>query len=149
VNRPRDIGTKAESAVVRAAQTRGFPWADRKALHGRNDSADVALCPGVVIEVKGGDAARHASDLDIERWLVETALERQNANAAVGFLVVQRSAVGYLNAHRWHSYWRLGWIGDLGPHVPLYAETNALPIRCSLADSFLMLRAAGYGTPLD
>lgn len=148
MNRSKSRGTYAETAVVRAARTRGFPWADRSALHGRLDIGDVNLCPGVILEVKGGDMARHASDLDIERWLHETAIERKNANAAVGLLVVQRQHVGAVNAHRWHVWARLEWIAELGPHMPLDVGSRLVPVRVTLADALLILRAAGYGEPI-
>lgn len=147
VNRPRNIGTAAESAVVRIARANGFPWADRTALHGRLDVGDVILGPGVMVEVKGGDAARTATDRDIERWLDETARERDNGNRIVGFLVVQRPHVGVGNAARWWAYWRLGWIADLDDRQWLFARQ--MPVRCLLGEALTMLRAAGYGDPLD
>ena len=99
-----------------AARRLGFPNADRLTLAGRLDRGDVGLCPGVVLEVKGGDAARIASDGDIGRWLDETERERVNAHAAHAFLVVQRGHVGAINAHRWWAWWRLSWLATLGPH---------------------------------
>lgn len=146
-NRPRAIGTAAETAVVRAARANGFPWADRTALHGRLDVGDVVLGPGVIVEVKGGEAARHATDRDVEHWLDEVAVERTNARAAVAFLVVQRANVGLVNASRWWAYWRLGWIADLDARQWLYARD--MPVRCLLGEALTMLRAAGYGDPLD
>jgi hypothetical protein len=147
VNRPRAIGTYAETAVARTAQTNGFPNADRFALHGSRDIGDVGLCPGVIVEVKGGHAAHHATDLDVQNWLDETARERDNANAAVGFLVVQREHVGAPNAHRWWAYWRLGWIADLSYSQAFGARH--LVVRTTLGGSLDLLRAAGYGDPLD
>jgi len=147
MNKPRAIGTYAETAVVRVARSCGFPWADRFALHGRRDVGDVTLCPGLIVEVKGGEMAKHATDLDIENWLDETARERDNANALVAFLVVQRPRVGAQNASRWWAYWRLGWIADLDDRPWIYARH--MPVRCTLGQSLTMLRAAGYGTPLD
>jgi hypothetical protein len=148
VNKPRAIGTYAETAVVRAARPRGFPYADRIALHGTLDTGDVGLCPGVVVEVKGGEAARGCSDLDVQRWLDETQRERDNANAAVAFLVVQRRAVGARNAARWWAYWRLGWISDLSYSQAFIGARHAV-WRTTLGDSLDMLRAAGYGDPLE
>lgn len=147
MNRPRAIGTFAETAVARAARLRGFPHADRRALHGSADVGDVLLCPGVVVEVKGGESARRASDLDVQRWLDQTARERDNGAAAVGFLVVQRRGVGALNASRWFAYWRLGWISDLS-----YAQTFAardVVVRMTLGDALDLVRAAGYGQPIE
>lgn len=50
--RPKDIGTRAESAVVAYLQANGFPNAERRALAGVADHGDIAGLPGVVIEVK-------------------------------------------------------------------------------------------------
>lgn len=145
-NRPRARGTAAETAVVRAARVHGFPHAERVALHGAHDVGDLLLCPGVILEIKGGDAARHATDLDVQRWLDDTDRERRNAGAAVAFLVLQRPHVGLTNAHRWHAWWRLAWLADLGPHqVP--AALGDTPVRTTLGDALAILRAAGYGQP--
>jgi len=147
VNRPRAIGTYAETAVTRVARLRGFPYADRYALHGSRDTGDVGLCPGVVIEVKGGHQAHRASDLDIQNWLDETARERDHANAAVAFLVVQREHVGAPNAARWWAYWRLGWVSDLS-YIQAFGYARHVVVRTTLGDSLDMLRAAGYGDPI-
>jgi len=147
VNRPRAIGTYAETAVTRAARLCGFPYADRHALHGSRDTGDVGLCPGVIIEVKGGEMARRHSDLDVQNWLDETARERDHANAAVAFLVVQRPHVGAPNAGRWWAYWRLGWIADLDGLQWHYARHMA--VRSTLSESLMMLRAVGYGDPIE
>jgi hypothetical protein len=147
VSRSRAIGTYAETAVVRAARLRGFPYADRHALHGSRDIGDVGLCPGVVVEVKGGEAARHCSDLDVQNWLDQTARERDNANAAVAFLVVQRRGVGAPNAGRWWAYWRLGWISDLSATQTFVGRH--IVARMTLGDAFTLLRAAGYGDPIE
>jgi len=151
VNRPKQIGTAAETAVVRAARRLGFPNADRLTLTGNHDRGDVGLCPGVVLEVKGGEAARSHSDRDVERWLAETETERRNAGAAVTFLVVQRRGVGAPNAQRWHAYWRHGWIADLRgyPDDLRDAITDHAIVRMSLESSLAQLRAVGYGNPLQ
>ena len=144
VSRPRDIGTKAETAVVRAAQTRGFPHAERRALRGRADVGDVLLCPGVIVEVKGGDMARKASDALVAKWLVETERERVNAGAEHAFLVVQRAGVGPRNAHQWHAYWTAdAWARLLGHEVPV--AVAGATIRTSLESSLAALVANGWG----
>lgn len=149
VNRPKQIGTAAETAVVRAARTRGFPHADRLTLTGNKDRGDIGLCPGVILEIKGGEKARAASDLDIERWLDETNREAFHAGADVAFLVTQRRGVGAPNAHRWWAWWRLSWLEHLRGH-----ETNtddldgSAPVRMLLDDALTLIRTAGYGQPL-
>lgn len=150
VNRPKAIGTAAETAVVRAARRLGFPGADRLTLTGSQDRGDIGLCPGVIVEVKGGDAARRASDGAIERWLAETERERANAGATVAFLVVQRAGVGAPNAHRWHAFWRHGWICDLRGYPTELRDmvTDSSVVRMSLESALAQVRAVGYGSPL-
>lgn len=147
MNKPKAIGTKAETAVVRHLQANGFPHAERRALRGTQDAGDITGCPGLCIEVKGGDAARNASDNQITAWLAETETERDNADAEIGLLVVQRRGVGPANAGRWWAVLTVDAIrvmfddpfSDLGPYD--------LPVRMLLADAVTLLRAAGYGTP--
>lgn len=139
--RPRDIGTAAETAVVRHLRASGFPLAERRALHGAADLGDVTGTPGLVWEVKGGDAAKTASDGQIAAWLHETACERANAGAEHGFLIVQR--------HRKHvrDWWA---VVDVATLTALTAETtprsemNWSPIRLLLDDLLTILRDAGW-----
>lgn len=145
VNRPKQIGTAAETAVVRAARPRGFPHADRLTLTGNQDRGDVGLCPGVVIEVKGGDTARTASDGLIDAWLIETERERVHARADVAFLVTQRPGVGPANAHRWWAWFRLGWL----PGLIVVPPHDQLVVRMQLGDALQLLRGAGFGDPLE
>ncbi|MFF2621284.1 hypothetical protein [Oerskovia jenensis] len=147
VNRPKNIGTAAETAVVRAARTRGFPNADRLTLTGSLDRGDIGLCPGVIIEVKGGDKARDASDLLIETWLAETNREAFNANADVAFLVTQRRGVGPTSAHRWWAWWRLNWLDDLRHEHPSHGPDTV--VRMRLDDALTLIRTAGYGQPTN
>ena len=145
--RPRDIGTAAESAVVRYLHTAGFPHAERRSLRGALDAGDITGTPGICWEVKGGDAARTASDLMIERWMAELAAEVVNAKADVGVLVIQRKAVGGQNAHRWWAVMPAGQITYLSGAPRMAPEPLAFPVRMLLADAVTLLRAAGYGQP--
>lgn len=145
-NRPKNIGTAAETAVVRAARLRGFPNADRLTLTGNKDRGDIGLCPGVILEVKGGAAAKDASDHQIDMWIAETLRERIHAGAEHAFLVTQRRGVGAPNAHRWHAWTTIADLNVLRP-----SDTNPyayLPIRMTLDHLLWLLRFHGYGTPL-
>lgn len=133
--RPRDIGTAAESAIVRVARERGFPMAERRALRGAADAGDILLTAGVIIEAKAGQAAKTASDTLIHNWLDQTERERVNAGAAVAILVTVRPGIGPANAHRWHAHLRSHHHG--GAHI-----------RLTLADALVWLRLAGWGEPL-
>ena len=149
MNRPKQIGTAAESAVVKALRRHGFPHAERRALSGRADVGDVILCPGVIGEVKGGAAAKQASDGLLQVWWEETLREQVNARADVALLIVARRGIGPANADRWWAvmpvyevarlagaWWRLG---DF--------RIDGL-IRLHLRDACILLRAYGYGEAL-
>lgn len=139
MNRSGRIGTAAETAVVRAMQTRGFPSAERRRLRGRDDAGDLTGIPGVCVEVKGGAAAKDASDAQIEAWLVETEVERVNGRADIGVLVVQRRGVGPANADRW-------WAVVDGRHL---APDLQMPLRMLFGDFLRWLRIQGYGDELE
>lgn len=150
VNRPKAIGTAAETAVTRAARRLGFPNADRLPLSGALDRGDVGLCPGVILEVKGGGVAKNATDGAITRWLAETYIERSNADADIGLLVTQRAGVGAPNAHRWWAWWRLGDLTDLtGGDAEAVASATQAPVRMTLDDALTIIRNAGYGNPIE
>jgi len=149
VNRPKQIGTAAETAVVRAARTRGFPGADRLTLTGALDRGDVGLCPGVILEVKGGDHARRASDALIVKWLAETERERVNAGADVALLVTQRPGIGAPNAHRWACHmWAGTFLQLVGATTAVTAPDPHAPIRMTFDSALALLRARGYGQPI-
>lgn len=148
-NRPKNIGTAAETAVVRAVRTRGFPTADRLTLTGAHDRGDIGLCPGVILEVKAGQAAKTASDAQIAAWLVETARERINACAEVGLLVTARAGIGAGNAQRWWAHMSLYQVEQLIALAPASPDALAdLPVRMPLHAALLILRRAGYGDPI-
>jgi hypothetical protein len=154
-NKPRAIGTAAETGVVRYCKPNGFPHADRLALHGALDEGDVQLCPGVVLEVKGGKRAETASDALVTAWLDETEVERRNRGADVAALVLKRAGKGQKNAGAWWVYlpgWTYVWlatIGDLVHLVCIQTRGDDLPpVRITLAALVDLLRAAGYGDPL-
>lgn len=137
--RPKDIGTAAETAVVRYLVAHGFPLAERRAPHGSTDLGDVTGTPGIVWEVKAGDAAKNASDNQIAAWMDETEIERANANAAFGFLIVQRARK---NVRDW---WAVLWAdavanlcGDTG------VRTAPVPVRLTLTGLVALLDAAGW-----
>jgi hypothetical protein len=104
VNRPRIKGTFAETAVVGYLQLNGWPYAERRALKGATDRGDVAGCPGLCIEVKYAGTARDAgTNLRIGSWLTETGIERLNAGADYGILVVKPPGVGERFVGSWYA----------------------------------------------
>lgn len=146
MNRPKAIGTAAETAVVRYLHTAGWPGAERRALRGTADAGDITGTPGICWSVKGGEAARSASDLDITRWVAALATQMGHAQADVGVLVVQRRGVGPANAGRWWAVMPAFQLADLAAEPIMPAELLTFPVRMLLADATALLRAAGYGT---
>jgi len=146
MSRSKDIGTRAETAVVRYLRANGFEHAERRALRGRQDAGDITGTPGICWEVKA--RKRPISDTDVAAWLVETETEAAAADAEIGVLVVRRPGVGEGNAGRWWAYLSAGTLARLateGGFVP-YGQLT-FPVRMLLGDAVRLLRAAGYGTP--
>lgn len=144
MNKSGRIGTAAETAVARVLAARGFPYAERRRLRGAEDWGDITGTPGIVWEVKGGNAAKTASDGQISLWLVETELERHNAGADIGVLVVQRKGIGPTNASRWWAIFGKLMIAhplDVGATAPSFPEW---PVRMFLTDACRILKDWGY-----
>jgi hypothetical protein len=137
MNVARRIGTSAETAVVKYLRVNGFPQAERRALHGALDQGDVTGTPGIVWEVKGGDAARYLTEGSIAMWLAQTEAERVNAGAAVGVLVVQRVGYGPLRAGMWLTY--------IASRID---DTRCHWQSMRLDTMIYRLREQGYGDPL-
>lgn len=144
-NKPKAIGTFAETAVVRFLRASGFEHAERRALRGEHDAGDITGCPGLVFEVKGGKAAQTASDNDILAWLRETETERINANADHGLLVMQRKGVGPANAGRWWAVLTIDTIRRLCGDPFYNSDYFGQPVRMLLGQAVELLRAGGYG----
>lgn len=152
-NRPKQIGTAAESAVVKVARKAGFSAADRHVLKGGADEGDIWLLPGgmpsqVIIEVKGGHAAEQASDAQIEKWLAETDAEVLNTNRAtgayvMGFLVTKRKGVGTANAGRWWAHMRLSMLENFQAQW-FDNEVSDVTLRVTLDDALRIVESGGW-----
>lgn len=84
MNRSRIKGTAAETAIVTYLRTHGWPFAERRALHGNHDRGDITGMPNVVIEVK------NQQTLTFGPWLNEAETEKRNDNAKVGLVWAKR-----------------------------------------------------------
>jgi len=148
--RPRDIGTAAETAVVRYLRDHGFPHAERRALRGARDAGDITGIPGVCWSIKGGEAAKDASDGLVEDWLSELERQRLNAKASYGVLVLQRRGYGPDRAGRW---WAImpGWQYEIlcNRYSPRWEFGDVGPLRMHLWQVCALLVYAGYGTEVD
>ena len=137
-NRPKQIGTLGETAVVKAMRANGFPGAERRALAGANDLGDINLCPGVIAEVKWGAHAKNASLADIASWWRETERERHNSGAVIGLLVVQRKGYGDQRADMSRAFLDLGVVWG----------HDHLRVELVLHEALEVLRKEGWGDPL-
>jgi len=95
MSRSKAKGTAAEVALVAALQRLGWPHAERRALSGINDKGDTTGHPGLVFECKDAKIWNGAA------WMRETEIERLNAGADYGILVIKVPGIGYPNAEKW------------------------------------------------
>lgn len=136
-NKSKAIGTRGETAVVRALRANGFPGAERRALAGAQDLGDILICPGVIGEVKWGKAARTASMGDVAWWWRQTERERAHAGAVVGLLIIQRNGYGDSRADKSRCFI------DLGPIL----KRDHLVVEMVLDQACELLRREGWGDP--
>ena len=139
-NRSKSIGTASERAVVRYLAAHGFPAAERRALHGATDLGDITGTPGIVWEVKGGEAAKDASDKQIAAWFDEAQEEAGNAGATYGFLIVQRRQKAV------RDWWAVLDVCDLAKLVRCDSREQAsnMHARITLAQLVELLAIAGW-----
>lgn len=88
MSRQRQKGTAFETLIVDYLRDHGFPYAERRALHGTNDKGDITGTGPLVWECK------NHKTLALSEWMRETEIERDNATADVGVLVVKRRGYG-------------------------------------------------------
>lgn len=107
--RPKDIGTRAETAVVNALHRMGHPDAARVALAGSADRGDIHIPRlQVCIEVKAGAQTRSVSDRQRLDWLQDAHAEAARCGPDWWpVLVLQRHGVGPTNADRWWAWQQL------------------------------------------
>lgn len=110
VNRPKAIGTAAETAVRNYLLSLGYTTNQvrRNVLTGSQDQGDIHLVLNdelqLVIEVKGGAAAKTASHNQLLEWWKETVAEVDNAKAPRGVLVTQKAGAGPANVGKWRAH---------------------------------------------
>lgn len=140
-NKSGALGTATANAVVRVLRANGWPHAERRDEEGRWDRGDIAGSPGVVWQVKGGKAAREASDNLIEKWLNDTEAQRANDGAGIGVLVLHRKGIGYANAEKWFAIVREE---RRVPDGPPWTRAVLVTVRYYLSDMCQILKGAGY-----
>jgi len=95
VSKAKQKGTAAETAVVKYLREHGFPYAERRALHGTADKGDITGCGPIVFEVKN-----HAK-LDLAGWIKELEAEMVNADVQVGAVIAKKR--GTTNVGDWYA----------------------------------------------
>lgn len=148
VNKPKAIGTRGETGATKTAHDLGFPEAQRIALMGANDSADVRLCPGVIMEVKSGKAAKTASLAQIDLWWLELEQKRRKHGATVAMLLVQRAGYSPDRAAYWRCFVGAPMVAMLQMRKGVFIHEHAFPVEMTYAKALLLLRGYGYGEPL-
>lgn len=103
----RQKGTLAETAFVKFLIKHGFPHAERRALHGTTDKGDVTGTVGLAWELK------NHKTYNIPAWIKETEVERVNARADFGFLVIKPNRIGVDNVADWWVVMPVGQAIDL------------------------------------
>lgn len=91
----RRRGAQGERNVTAYLRANGFPHAERRLSGGPNDTGDINLGPGLVIEVK--DRAR----LELAAWIDQLANEMEAANADIGAIIHRRR--GRPNVGEWYA----------------------------------------------
>lgn len=123
VNRPKQKGTAAETAVAKYLVARGFTGAERRPLHGSVDKGDVRVTRRIIAQVKAGKMAETASENQLDRWLEETTTQAINAGEDfLGILVTKAAGVSGDNAHNWYGHTTLA--------VLNYLQGNELTDPC-------------------
>lgn len=133
MNKPKRVGTAAESEVVKALHRAGLP-AHRNALAGHLDEGDIHALDGrLVIEVKAGEQTRKPSWRQLSEWMAETEREASRVvRCDLGILVVRRWGSG--QAEDWHAHVHLDDLGNLLTHGPTSPQLPRVPTAMRLGD---------------
>ena len=94
MSKAKQKGTLAETAVVQYLKS-FFPRAERRPLYGVHDMGDITGVPHVVFEVKNQRMYK------IPAWIKETEIERNNAEATFGILIVKPNGIGVSKVEEW------------------------------------------------
>lgn len=95
MSKAKQKGTAAETAVVKFLRDNGFPYAERRALHGTVDKGDITGCGPVVLEVK------NHKTITLSAWLKELEAEMANAEVTVGAVIAKKR--GTMNVGDWYA----------------------------------------------
>lgn len=141
-NKPKAIGTAAESAVLKICLPY-YPDAHRLVLAGQQDQGDIRLNRDWIVEVKGGAQTAQVGDKKLAGWVDELYAEIGHASADFGFLVLQRAGFGKPNADRWWAYISLGVLVSITATTTLPPDIYDVMVRLELGELLTVMHAAG------
>lgn len=141
VNKPKQTGTKAETAVLKQIRPY-FPGADRRTQKGANDEGDIGYCGDFIFEVKGGAQTKQIGDGKLAKWMEEAEREAKHAGVTYGILVTQRAGFGLPNARRWWTYVRLEDFAEICGGY--YKPGRFATIRLELGDFLDLISDQGF-----
>ena len=145
VNRSKQKGTAAESAVVNWLHRIGFEQAERLALRGNLDVGDVRVRPGIHLEVKAGAAAAHPSPGQVVKWRDEATVEGVNGGVDC-YLVTKRK--GSADPGTWPVHLTLQELSELLTTSQGYARTWIVEPAVITLSSLVMLTTAQLHRPI-
>lgn len=122
-------GWAGEAPVLTRLKDRGFFRAFRLRTQGSKDKGDIGGIDGVAIEVK------NVGTYDIPGWMRELAVEKRNALAETGALVVKPRGVGETRVGEWWTILTLDDYIDLlakagyGPYEDPHERPSPKPRR--------------------
>ena len=137
VNKPKQKGTAAETAVVSFLQSAGFPHAERLALQGGKDRGDITGIPGIVVEVK------NEAQYTLSSWLTECRIEVDNARADFGFVAAKPRGVGNTRIDQWYAIMNQGPWWDLVREARLNAPGDVMVWYQDMRPGFINRDLAG------
>ena len=94
MSKAKQKGTLAESAVVDYLK-QFWPAVERRVLSGKNDKGDITGISNIAIEIKNQKSYK------IHEWLKETQVEKINAEADFGILLIKPNGVGVSRVQDW------------------------------------------------
>ncbi|WP_203236553.1 hypothetical protein [Nocardia panacis] len=115
-------GDEFERTVCDYLRHNGFPYAERTRAGYQRDTADIHLDPTVGLAPGAIGQAKKVRTPRWREWITDLREQINNARADVGFLI-----------------WKLWGVGDPGEQLAI------MPLR----EYVVLLRRAGYGTPLQ
>lgn len=89
-NRPKNMGTAHETAVVSWLKDHGWPWARRRTQKGGKDEGDVCLSERIPFTIEAKTSRRTTERVAIGTWMKELEDEVKNSGDVAGAVIFKR-----------------------------------------------------------